>query len=203
MLKVGLTGNIAAGKSVVSGVWRELGAPVIDADELARRAVEPGTEALQAITTRWGDRVLGDDGRLDRSALREIVFRDADERARLEQIVHPAVRRLRADALARLEESGERIVVADIPLLYEVGMERDFDVVVVVHASARTRLRRLIEDRGLDPAGARRMVDSQMPSERKRERADVVIDNEGTVEELERRAREVWEGLVARAGGIA
>lgn len=200
MRTVGLTGNIASGKSTVARVWEGLGAAVIDADELARRAVEPGTEALHAIADRWGGGVLDAGGRLDRAALRDIVFRDPAERARLEQIVHPAVRRLRGEALATLEAAGERLVVADVPLLCEVGMEGEFDLVVLVHAAAGTRLDRLVADRGLDPEAARRMIDAQMPSELKRERADVVIENEGTMEALELRAREVWREMMARAG---
>lgn len=199
MLKVGLTGNIASGKSTVTDVWRELGAHVVEADDLARRAVEPGTEALEAIRRRWGDAVIGDDGRLDRAALRDIVFRDPLERQRLEQIVHPAVRRLRDEAFRAAEASGERLMVADIPLLYEVGMERQFDAVVLVDAPEDVRLERLVRDRGLDAAEARRMIDAQMPSDRKRAHADVVISNDGTVEELHARARAVWGDLLRKA----
>lgn len=199
MLKVGLTGNIASGKSTVTDVWRELGAYVVEADDLARRAVEPGTEALEAIRRRWGDAVMGDDGRLDRAALRDIVFRDPLERQRLEQIVHPAVRRLRDEAFRAADASGERLMVADIPLLYEVGMERQFDAVVLVDAPEDVRLERLVRDRGLDAAEARRMIDAQMPSDRKRAHADVVISNDGTVEELHARARAVWGDLLRKA----
>lgn len=199
MLKVGLTGNIASGKSVVSSCWKKWGARLVDADELARRAVEPGTEALEAIGQRWGPGVISADGTLNRAALRDIVFRDAVERGRLEQITHPAIRRLRDEEFAAAEREGAPLVVADVPLLYEVGMEKDFDLVVHVHASADTRLRRLVELRGLDPDDAHRMMESQMSSERKRGHADIVIDNEGTLEALEERAREVWDELVRRS----
>lgn len=196
MLKVGLTGNIASGKSTVARVWRSQGAEVVEADELARRAVEPGTEALAAIVGRWGPGMLDESGELDRAALREIVFRDPEERARLEQIVHPAVQRLRAEAFRAAEAAGRRIVVADIPLLFEVGMEDEFDLVVLVDAPEDVRLERIVSARGLTADEARSMMDAQMPSERKRAHADVVIDNTGTMEELEARAARVWDELL-------
>jgi dephospho-CoA kinase len=200
MLKVGLTGNIASGKSSVARVWRSLGTPVVDADELARAAVEPGTPALRAIAQRWGRGVLDAGGRLDRAALRAVVFRDPAERARLEEIVHPAVGALREVEYTRAREAGAPMVVADIPLLFEVGMQDEFDLVVLVDAPAPVRLERLVRDRGLEPDEAQRMVDAQMPSERKRAGADLVIENTGSRAELEERAREVWQRLRERAG---
>jgi dephospho-CoA kinase len=199
MLRVALTGNIASGKSTVARSWRRLGAHVVDSDELARRAVEPGTAALEAIVRRWGDRVLHEDGRLNRAALGAIVFADPAARDRLERIVHPAVRKMRDEELTAAEATGESLVVVDVPLLYEVGMEQEFDLVVLVHASEAIRLARLVEQRGLAPEQAARMIGAQMPSERKRETADLVIENEDTLEELEVRAREVWTALLSRA----
>lgn len=199
MLKVGLTGNIAAGKSSVVWVWRSLGAAVVDADELARRAVEPGSEGLRRIVEAWGPEVVGADGALDRAALRRIVFADAEERARLEGIVHPAVRALRDEEYRRAEEGGELLVVADIPLLFETGLADEFDVLVLVDAPEAVREQRLVGDRGLAPDEARRMIAAQMPSELKRARADLVIENGGTPDELEARSREVWDELVRRA----
>ncbi len=200
MLKVGLTGNIAAGKSTVAFVWRGLGAAVIDADELARRAVDPGTPAYHAIAAEWGDDVVIPGGELDRAALRRIVFADPGARERLEQIVHPAVALLRDELYRQAEARGDRLVVADIPLLFEVGLVDEFDVVVLVDAPGEARLVRLVGDRGMDPEEARRIIVSQMPSELKRARADYVIENTGSVAEVERRAREVWEELTQRAG---
>jgi dephospho-CoA kinase len=201
MLKVGLTGNVAAGKSSVARVWRSLGGTVVDADELARRAVEPGTPAYREIVEAWGPEVVESSGELDRGALRRIVFADPGARARLEEIVHPAVAALRDEEYRRAEERGERLVVADIPLLFEVGMANDFDVLVLVDAPAHLRLVRMVTDRGLDPEEASRMVAAQMPSELKRARADVVIENAGSPEELEERARRVWAELLRRAEG--
>ena len=199
MLKVGLTGNIAAGKSTVAEVWRSLGATVVDADELARRAVDPGTPAFSAIAAEWGEQVVEPGGGLDRAALRRIVFSDPDARERLEQIVHPAVAALRGELYAEAEARGDRVIVADIPLLFEVGLVDEFDVVVLVDAPEEVRLVRLVGDRGLDPEEARRIIAAQMPAELKRARADFVIENTGTVAEVERRAREVWLELQIQA----
>ena len=199
MLKVGLTGNIAAGKSTVADVWRSMGATVIDADELARRAVEPGTPAHAAIAREWGPWVLEDGGALDRAALRQIVFADPDARARLEGIVHPAVAALRDEHFRDAEARGERLVVADIPLLFEVGMADQFDVVVLVDAPEEVRLARIVADRGLDEGEARQMIAAQMRAELKRARADVVIENTGTLGDLQDSARDVWRQLVRRA----
>jgi dephospho-CoA kinase len=201
MLKVGLTGNIAAGKSTVARIWRSLDATVVDADVLSRQAVEPGTQALARIAEEWGDEVVEAGGGLDRAALRRIVFADPSARERLEAIVHPAVAELREEAYRAAEARGERVVVADIPLLFEVGLADDFDAVVLVDAPEEVRLARLVGDRGMDPEEARRMIAAQMPSELKRARADFVISNTGTLMELDRRSREVWTELLRRARG--
>ena len=198
MLRVGLTGNIASGKSTVARVWRGLGATVVDADELARRAVLPGTAAHTAIAETWPD-VIEPEGTLDRAALRALVFADPDARARLETIVHPAVAALRDEEYAAAALRGERVVVGEIPLLFEVGMAGDFDVVVLVDAPEEVRLMRLVGERGLDADEARRMISAQMPAELKRAGADLVIENSGTVGDLERRAAEVWHAVRERA----
>ncbi len=199
MLKVGLTGNIAAGKSAVADVWRSMGATVIDADELARRAVEPGTPAHTAIAREWGPWVLEDGGALDRAALRQIVFADPDARARLEGIVHPAVAALRDEHFRDAQARGDKVVVADIPLLFEVGLADEFDVVVLVDAPEEVRLARIVADRGLDEEEARQMIAAQMRAELKRARADIVMENTGTLGDLQDTARDVWRRLVRRA----
>ena len=190
MLKVGLTGNIASGKSAVAGIWTALGARVIDADRLAREAVEPGSAALREIVARWGSGVLDEQGALNRAALREIVFRDPEERARLEAIVHPAVAERRE--YRRLEDAGAETVVTDVPLLFEVGLADEFDLVVLVDAPEAVRRERIVRDRGLSPVEADRMIAAQMPAAGKRLRADLVIENDGSLEQLETRAREAW-----------
>jgi dephospho-CoA kinase len=198
VLKVGLTGNIAAGKSTVAQVWQELGGTVIDADRLARQAVEPGTPALREIAAAWGPGVLDPSGALDRAALRKVVFADAEARARLEGIIHPAVGVLRDREYERARGRGERMVVADIPLLFEVGLADEFDVVVLVDAPESVREERLVRDRGLSKEDAQRMIGAQMPSAAKRARAHYIIDNSGTPAELRRRAIDVWGELQRR-----
>jgi dephospho-CoA kinase len=203
MFRVGLTGNIASGKSAVARRWAALGAPIVDADVLARRAVAPGTPALARIRESFGDRVLLSDGQLDREALRAIVFEDPAARGRLEEIVHPEVERLRREEEARLGAAGAAVVVHDIPLLFEVGMEDRFDLIVLVDAPAGVRLERLTRIRGLDEAEASRMIAAQMDVEAKRGGADIVIENDGTLARLAARAEETWAEIRRRAAASA
>lgn len=200
MRRIGLTGNIAGGKSTVAAIWRRMGAPVIDADDLARRAVEPGSPALREIARIFGDGVLDESGGLDRDRMRDVVFRDPDARRRLEAIVHPRIARLRDEEERRLAREGEHVVVHEIPLLFEVGIEDEFDTIVFVDAPADVRLERLVRDRGLDPDDAQRMIDAQMPAAVKRERADIVIENDGDMQTLERTAAAVWRRLLGDPG---
>lgn len=195
MLRVGLTGNIASGKSTVARLWAGKGAWLIDADELARRAVAPGSQALARIVHEFGPQLLDAAGELDRAAMRRIAFGDAEARRRLEAIVHPEVGRLRAEEERRARAAGARVVVHDIPLLFEVGLERDFDVLVLVDAPAELRLRRLMRARNLSEPEARAMLQAQMPAAEKRARADYVIQNDGTLEQLAARAEEVWQAI--------
>lgn len=201
MLVVGLTGNIASGKSTVAARLSELGATVIEADVLAREAVRPGTPALAAIRDRWGAGVLAADGTLDRAALRRIVFADPASRRALEAIVHPAIHRLRETHMAAARERGARLVVCDIPLLFETGLEGTVDRIVLVDADPATRRDRLVRDRALPPAEADAMIAAQAPSGPKRDRADIVIDNLGTREQLIARTDEVFRALDALARG--
>lgn len=200
MLNVGLTGNIASGKSVVAARLAEKGAFVIDADELARRAVEPGMPALAEIVKRWGSGVVLPDGSLDRAQLRGIVFRSNADREALNAIVHPEIRRLRNQRMAQARVRGVHIVVNDIPLLFESGMQHEVDRIVLVEAPPELRLARLIESRDLSRDEALRMIESQMPSETKREAAHYVIDNSGSLETLRARVDEVWQSLRREAG---
>lgn len=199
MFRVGLTGNIASGKSAVAHVWRRLGARVVDADELARKAVERESTGLRRVVERFGRGVIQEDGSLDRAALRAIVFDDDAARAALEQILHPEIDRLRRAEEARLEHSGERIVVHMVPLLFEARLAERCDVVVLVDAPADVRLRRIVESRGVDEVEARRMIAAQMPAAQKRARADMVIDNDGPLARLEARAGQVWTEIHAQA----
>ncbi len=197
MLIVGLTGNVAAGKSAVAELWREAGAPVVSADRLARTAVEPGTPALARIEELFGPGVIRADGALDRDAVRRIVFRDEDALRHLEAVVHPEVRRLRDDWTRRRREAGAAMVVWEVALLFETGMEDEVDVVVAVDAPPPVRRRRIVETRGIGDEEAAAIMEAQMPAEEKLRRADVVVENGGTREELAERAGEVLRELRA------
>lgn len=200
MLVVGLTGNIASGKSTVARALSARGVTVIDADLLARDAVGRGSSALSRIVTRWGPDVVGADGALDRAALRRRVFGHPSEVAALNAIVHPEVARRRDALLADARARGERVVVCDIPLLFEAGLTGEVDVVVLVDAPAAVRLERLMRDRALSEAEAGTMIAAQLPTEPKRQRADHVIDNAGSRAELDARVAELWRTIEARAG---
>ena len=199
MLNVALTGNIAAGKSAVAELFGAWGATLIDADRLAREAQAPGTTGLRAIAERLGQDLIGADGALDRAALRRRVMADPAALAELNRIVHPEVFRGRRALEAEARRRGDRIVVSDIPLLFEVADPSAFDVVVLVDAPEAVRRARLITERGLSALEADRMLAAQVPSGPKRERSTFVIDNDGDLATLEARAREVWTALLARA----
>src|SRR5436309_14841176 len=199
MLNVGLTGNIASGKSTVVDLFRRWGATIIDADALAREAQAPGGEVLAAIARRFGADVLAADGSLDRAALRAKVMGDDAALAALNAIVHPAVRQRRAELIRAARSRGDLLVVNDIPLLFEVLDPAEFDVVVLVDAPVALRRTRLRAMRGLANDEADRMIAAQMPAERKRAKSDLVIENEGSLEQLERQARAAFDELRHRA----
>ncbi len=202
-LQVGLTGNIASGKSTVATQLAALGATVIDADLLAREAVAPGSAGHALVVEQFGPTILLPDGHIDRAALRQRVFRDPLARDALNAIVHPAVARLRADRISLARTRGDRIVVSDIPLLFEVGLEHAFDAVLVVDAPVGDRRERLIRDRSLPPADADAMIAAQWPSEKKRAGATWVIDNDGSRAQLEARVEHVWQQMQQLADQLA
>ncbi|MFF2728499.1 dephospho-CoA kinase [Streptomyces sp. NPDC058008] len=197
MLKVGLTGGIGAGKSEVSRLLAHYGAVLIDADRIAREVVEPGTPGLTAVVEAFGPEILGPDGSLNRSALGSIVFADPARRATLNAIVHPLVR-ARSVELERAAGAGA-VVVNDVPLLTENGLAPLYDLVVVVDAKPATQLDRLVRLRGMTEADARARMDAQATREERLAIADLVIDNDGSLEDLEPRVRTVWSELTARA----
>jgi dephospho-CoA kinase len=195
MRVIGLTGNIAAGKSAVADRLAALGAPIVDADRLAREAVAPGSPALRAIAQRFGPSVMAADGTLDRTAMRQLAF--SDERARLDlnAIVHPDVERLRRQVIAQHAALGRSLVICDIPLLFEAGLETTVNSIVLVDAPVNLRRERLIRDRGLTVAEADAMIAAQMPAEAKRARAQYIIDNTGTRAELHAQVDALWAAL--------
>lgn len=199
MLHIALTGNVAAGKSTVGRLFQSWGATLIDADQLVREAQSPGSPVLDAMAGAFGPGILNPDGSLDRASLRRRVLADEAARHRLEAIVHPAVQRRRQQLVEEARRRGDRVAVSDIPLLFEVMDPAAFDAVVLVDAPEALRVQRLMRDRGLNEAEARQLVASQLPSAVKREWPGRlhIIDNDADTTTLERRARVVWEHLVA------
>ncbi|WP_406836832.1 dephospho-CoA kinase [Streptomyces sp. AHU1] len=197
MLKVGLTGGIGAGKSEVSRLLVEHGAVLIDADRIAREVVAPGTPGLAAVVDAFGEGVLAPDGGLDRPKLGSIVFADPGKLAVLNSIVHPLV----GDRSRTLEEAApeDAVVVHDVPLLAENGLAALYDLVIVVDARPETQLDRLVRLRGMTEKNARARMAAQASRDKRLEIADIVIDNDVPLDELERRVREVWADLVRRA----
>ena len=198
MQLIGLTGGIASGKSTIASRLASRGAVIVDADLIAREVVEPGRPALAAIAERFGDGVIAADGSLDRPALGAIVFGDTEALQALNGITHPAVM---AESTARFRAAGEAdpdaIVVYDVPLLVESANEYRFDRVVVAHADADTRIRRLVELRGMDRAEAERRIRSQASDEERLAVADVVIDTGGTLAHTLEQVDALWEELRA------
>lgn len=197
-LRVGLTGGIASGKSTVADRFVERGMELIDADDVAREVVLPGTEAWKEIIEHFGDEVLDADGFVDRPALGQIVFADPDKRTLLNEITHPRVISRIADQLEILT-AFDGVVVVDVPLLVEAGVDRGYAAVIVVASTPETQLRRLVELRGMDAATAQARIDAQAPLERKLEVATHVIWNEGSLEDLRTEADRVADTLLAAA----
>ncbi|OUE27743.1 dephospho-CoA kinase [Clavibacter michiganensis] len=202
MQVIGLTGGIAAGKTVVADRLAELGAVRIDADRLAREVVEPGTPALAQIARRFGPGVIAADGSLDRPALGAVVFQDPDARRDLEAITHPAVRALSTQRMAAAGEADpDAVVVYDIPLLVESGRVDEFDRVVVVHAPRAERIRRLVELRGMPVEEAERRIASQASDEDRLAVADDVIDSGVSLESTLAQTDRLWANLSGGVGG--
>ncbi len=180
----GLTGGIGSGKSSVAALLRERGVPVVDADELSREVVAPGSPGLAQVAEAFGAEVLAPDGTLDRPRLGARVFKDSAERQRLDAIVHPLVRKLSQERFAALEQAGVTLAGYDVPLLFEAGLEQLLRPVVVVAVSEATQLSRVMARDGLSEEAARSRMAAQWPLSEKRARADHVIDNDGSPAEL-------------------
>jgi dephospho-CoA kinase len=192
---VGLTGGIGSGKSTVAEMLRERGAVILDADAFARDAVAPGTDGLRRVVERFGAGILDGEGALDRRGLAAIVFADPEALDDLEAIVHPEVRRAIADGVAANLDA-DRVVVLVNPLLIEMGTHRDCDTVVVISVSPETQVRRAVS-RGLSEDDVRARIAAQLPLEERAAAADVILDNEGTVEELGGQVERLWQRLAA------
>ncbi|HEV2932129.1 MAG TPA: dephospho-CoA kinase [Streptosporangiaceae bacterium] len=203
MLRVGLTGGIGSGKSEVSRRLAAHGAVIIDADVAAREVVAPGTPGLAQVAEAFGPEVLGPDGALDRERLGAIVFRDPALRAKLNAITHPLVREwMTAAERAAAERTGadkDLIVVHDVPLLAESRRADGFDLVIVVDVPPELQVERLVSQRGMTPDQARARMAAQASREQRLAIAGVVIDNSGSLDDLDRRVAEVWADLQRRA----
>lgn len=203
MLRVGLTGGIASGKSAVSKTFARLGAKVLDADEVAREVVQPGQPAWTKLRQAFSQEFFHPDGRVKRSKLRKLVFADPSKRRELNAIVHPEVMK---EINRRTEQSSpavqDEVVVVDVPLLLEVGMAHRFDKVIVVYVSEKVQIGRLKERDGISEEEAKQALSAQIPLSRKLEQADYVIDNSGSPEETRRQVEKVWQELVDLARNL-
>ncbi|NUO60137.1 MAG: dephospho-CoA kinase [Hamadaea sp.] len=201
MLFVGLTGGIGSGKSSVAARLRELGAVVIDSDRLAREVVEPGTDGHAEVVARFGTGVLAPDGSIDRAALAAKIFGDADARKALEGIIHPRVRARTAELA--MAASPDAVVVNDVPLLVEAGLADKYQLVIVVLASEEIRVARLVAARGMTEAEAHARIAAQATDEQRRAVADVLIVNEGTLDDLRAQVDQAWPDLAVAAASNA
>jgi dephospho-CoA kinase len=182
MLVVGLTGGIASGKSTVSRMFEEAGVPVICADQLAREAVDPASPLLEEIRGIFGDTVIDGEGRLDREAMASVVFQDESRRKDLESIIHPWVLSETERRIGILSAEGHQLVIVDVPLLYEIGWFKGFDKIIVVYVPEAVQATRLSERNHMDSREVAARLRAQMPIAEKRRRADMVVDNSGTIE---------------------
>lgn len=200
MLLVGLTGGLGAGKSTVADMLAERGAIVVDADDLARQSLEPGTRAFQQVCDLFGDEVVAPSGELDRGALAERVFGDEEARRTLESITHPEVFRMLAETV-EAHRGTDDVVVFDAPLIIETGFHEACDVVVVVTAQAEQQIKRVARSRGMSEEQARARIAAQIPAEQREALADVVIRNDGHMVSLERHVEALWADLQRRGAG--
>jgi dephospho-CoA kinase len=198
--RIALTGGIATGKSHVRAMFEQLGVPTVDADALAHSAVAQGTRALDAIVARFGAAVLDAHGGLDRRRLAGIVFSDPAARLDLEQIVHPAVRAATEQFFRGLDPALHPFAIADIPLLYEVGRDKDFDEVIVVATDAATQERRVVHRDGVSIEEARQRIAAQLPIEEKVRRANHVIRTDGSLDDTHAQVEALWRLLSAPSG---
>ena len=195
MLKIALTGGPGSGKSTVARMFRDLGAQVIDADEVAREAVSPGRLAWEELRREFGPEYFQEDGSLDRAKISRLVFRDAEARAKLNAIVHPQVAQEITRRLKNLEAQGVKLVMVEVPLLFEAGLAKNYDLVIVVDTGEEEQIERLTtrDDRPLQEAAG--IIDAQWPLSAKKARADFVVDNRDSLEKTSGQVKKLWQRL--------
>jgi len=189
MFLIGLTGGIASGKSTVSRLLAELGADVIDADLVAREVIEPGTTGFNSVVAKFGSGIVEDNGRISRESLAQIVFADPKKRLELEGIIHPLIR---ARTLELIQKSTSDVVVYAVPLLVEAKVDYPFDLVVTVESGIENQIERLVSDRGYSRQQAEARVEAQASSDERRARADIALENTGSIEELASQVSNLW-----------
>jgi len=195
MLKIALTGGAGTGKSTVARMFKELGAPVLDADQVARSVVAPGQPAWEQLRRAFGPEFFLPDGALNRAAMAGLVFGDPQARRRLDEIVHPEVRREMQRRLKELQEQGASLVIVEVPLLFEAGVEGEYDRIIVVDAGPREQMARLKDRDRRQEAEIAGILKAQWKIEEKRQRADYVIDNRGDLNATRRQVENIWRQL--------
>ena len=193
---IGLTGGIATGKTTAANIFKNLGANVIDIDEIAREVVRPGTKSHQKIVNTFGEDVLSPDKSIDRPKLANLIFKDRALRGKLDKITHPAIIK-EMNRRAEMLSSSRLLVIVDVPLLFETNMDSFFDNIIVVTCKEKAQIKRLRKRDGLSAEEARQRMASQLPLEAKIRRANFCIDNSGSFEETEKQAKKVWEKLIS------
>lgn len=199
MLKIGLTGGIGSGKSTVADLLSSEGFLIIDADQIAREIVEPGQPALAELVEAFGPEIIKKDGSLDRPGLAAKAFVDPEHTALLNSITHPRIAEETARRFAEAEANGTKVAIYDMPLLVDKGLDRGMDMVLVVDVNVEERVRRLVEKRGLGEEDVRRRIDSQVPDEVRLKAADVVIDNNGSLDDLKENMKNVIAEILTRS----
>jgi len=190
MFLIGLTGGIASGKSTVSRLLAEHGADVIDADLVAREVIEPGTIGFNSVVAKFGSGIVEDNGRISRESLAQIVFADSKKRLELEGILHPLIQ---ARTLELIQNSTSDVVVYAVPLLVEAKVDYPFDLVVTVESGIENQIERLVSDRGYSRQQAEARIEAQASSDERRGRADIALENTGSIEELTSQVSNLWQ----------
>jgi dephospho-CoA kinase len=201
MITIGLTGGIASGKSLVAELFGSFGAQVIDSDSIAREVVEPGTIGWQSVVAEFGQDILSPDGTVDRAKLGSIIFSDRERRTTLNNILHPLIIHIIQERIVAIgRKHPEAIVIADIPLLIECGMQHEFDAVVVVWTSAELQRKRIMERDGLSAAEAQQRIDAQMPLDEKQAHGTFVVKNDGNTQQTEEQVKQIFLTITQQAG---